>query len=263
MSPHIPACVSLRVNNVKASRALRWSSISLKTQRCQGSGGQGLCHAQSLQRPPHSYLEHVCHTHSYAFAPLHPCLYLAVPLQRPGPKDTDTKACQHCQDVHVDTLNLRDVNPAIHTGCLRYAGCVEKIIISTVWSQRSVTVCFWGLKWWHRWSDRCCTPKYNSDLMPLRKVCPFPSSQVTVTTHMKLRTIAHRVGIWIACRKILAARSRLFLHLSVWLSVEKQHQIIRVQMDGRKIRKFTLILITLMASCLHSTYKHKAGNFLA
>lgn len=103
MSPHIPACVSLGVNNVKASRALRWSSISLRTQRCQGSGGQGLCHTQSLQWPPHSYLEHVCHTHSYAFAPLHPCLYLAVLLQRPGSKNTHTKARQHCHRMFMVT----------------------------------------------------------------------------------------------------------------------------------------------------------------
>lgn len=50
-----------------------------------------------------SYLEHVCPTHSYAFTPLHPCLYLAVSLQLTRPKDTEIISYQLCQDVHEGT----------------------------------------------------------------------------------------------------------------------------------------------------------------
>lgn len=74
-------------------------------QDIDGSEVQGLCHDQIRQWQPQSYLKHVFHTHSYAFTPLHPCLYLAVSLQLPRPKDTEVSPYQLIQDG--DILNPR------------------------------------------------------------------------------------------------------------------------------------------------------------
>lgn len=53
---------------------------------------------------PQSYLEHVCGTHSYAFTPLHPCLYLAVSLSQ---RTQGLVLTQLFQDLHGDTFNTR------------------------------------------------------------------------------------------------------------------------------------------------------------
>lgn len=58
---------------------VRVEQYHLKDTAGESSGGQGLCHAMSLRWPPHSYLERVCHTHSYA------CANASVSLFSPSP----------------------------------------------------------------------------------------------------------------------------------------------------------------------------------
>lgn len=68
------SCITACVTN-----GVRVEEYQLEDTAGESSGGQGLCHAMSLRWPPHSYLERVYHTHSYACAPTLPCLYLALP----------------------------------------------------------------------------------------------------------------------------------------------------------------------------------------
>lgn len=55
------------------------------------------------------YLKQVCRVHSYAFRPLHPCLYLAFSFRH--------ETAHECllsklfQDLHRDTLNLASLDP--------------------------------------------------------------------------------------------------------------------------------------------------------
>lgn len=94
MSTHIPVCVLL-TPDAPQGQSVNYDMLERHqfqhTDR-HGSEGQGLRHGQSHQRQPHSYLKHVSQTHSYAFTLLHPCLYLAVSLQLPGPKNTEVSA---------------------------------------------------------------------------------------------------------------------------------------------------------------------------
>lgn len=92
---------------------LRYVGYQFQDTEGHSSQGQGLRHGQSLQRQPHSYLKHVCRTHSYVFTLPHPCLYLAVSLWFPGPKDTEVNAYQLCQDYHCDTLNPRNLHRVV------------------------------------------------------------------------------------------------------------------------------------------------------
>lgn len=192
MSTHFPACVLLIL---RTSRCQSVNCITLEqyqfqdTEGCR-SEGQGLCHGQSHQRQPHSYLKHVCQTHSYAFTPLHLCLYLAVSLPLPGPKDTEiyvkltlsgcswwhfktqrpqsghfystltwiSLICWMCGDDRALFLTQTDKHLGLLTECQKHSR--DTNITGPKISDSSFSNHYW------LWT---VAPKYNSDFMPLRE----------------------------------------------------------------------------------------------
>lgn len=94
MSTHIPACVLL-IAETSQGQSVNYDMLEryqFQSTERHGLEDQGLRHGQSHHRLSHSYLKHGCHTHSYAFTPLHPRLYLVVSPQLPGPKNTEVRA---------------------------------------------------------------------------------------------------------------------------------------------------------------------------